>query len=82
MSFSILQLVSANDGSRSEVVKADLKKFAQTLKTHSEENKEILKDHILILLADVENDNLEWSRAPLINVEHFISLYDNTILGE
>lgn len=83
MSYSIVQLISHKDGSRSDVVKANMKDFAKSLKNHADENPDILEDHILVLIGDASQDiELEWSRSPLITVKTFISLYDNTILGD
>lgn len=71
----VAQLINSQDGSRTETVTTTRANFANRARDHVP--KEIAFTTLVLILADdsVTPDTVDFSRAPLMTVETFVSLF-------
>lgn len=70
-----VQIISKENGTRSQLLTVDLKEFADLLRTQKELK---LEEHYIIVIAVHKNDEepTEISQAPLITLENFCKIHE------
>jgi len=73
----IFQLVSHEDGSRSESFNLTVKEMGEVFKKAQEEGNLRLEDYVLMIadITDTENNDTRISTAPLIQIKTFMELH-------